>query len=184
MERSNLRSVQNIFGLLLHVGMIQISRVQDYCKTDRLFILPVCREHMSRNRFLLILWCFHFYSEDEEPEVMNYFTDRMKNIYKLRKEMSLDERQGRLGFRQYVKNKRHKNDLKLYHMSSIDQQEQLLSYHPCEHKTVRWSKKLLMLNTFKLYNEYPGQNKLRMYVFRLSVINGLLLVKPAPQILK
>lgn len=49
-------------GLLYHMGTIQLSRIQDYWKTDRLFNLPVFREQVSRNRFLLILRCLHFFS--------------------------------------------------------------------------------------------------------------------------
>lgn len=57
---------------------------------------------MSRNRFLLILRCLNFYSEDEDAEsnrdvlkrirhVIDYFNNTMKNIYYPGKQLALDE---------------------------------------------------------------------------------------------
>lgn len=66
-------------------------------------------------------------------------------------------------------------------MSGIDHQDQLLSYYPCERRTIRWYKKLfihtirlLMLNALKLYNAYSRDNKMPLYNFRFFIINGLL----------
>ncbi|KAI4467830.1 piggybac transposable element-derived protein 4 [Holotrichia oblita] len=59
-------------GLLYHMGSIQLSRIQDYWKTDRLFKLPLFRGQMSRNRFLLILSCLNFSSDNNETNTMMY----------------------------------------------------------------------------------------------------------------
>lgn len=74
------------------------------------------------------------------------------------------------------------------YMSGVDHQDQLLSYYPCERKTIRWYKKLfihvaqlLMLNSMKLYNAYSGNRKMTLYDFRLSVINSLLPIDPLVQ---
>lgn len=117
-------------GLWLHMGNIQINRIQDYWKTDDLFNLPFFAKHMSRNRFLLILRCLHF---DRNPLpgdegfgdrlhkirfMQEYFNTKMFELYYPQKNLSLDESmilwRGRLVFRQYIKGKKHKYGMKLY----------------------------------------------------------------------
>jgi len=119
------------FGLLFHTGTIKMSRIEDYWKTSKLFNLNIFRASMSRNRYMLIMRALHFCTNPEsesdiqnisriykiEP-VLNYFNNRMKEIYQPSKNLSLDESmvlwRGRLLFRQYIKNKRHKYGVKLY----------------------------------------------------------------------
>lgn len=117
-------------GLLLHMGTIRCSRVQDYWKQHRLFGIPAFRRYMGRNRFLLIMRCLHFSRNpgQEEPQpadrlykvrtIIDYFNEKMEAIYVPQKQLSLDESmvlyRGRLLFRQYIKNKRHKYGVKLY----------------------------------------------------------------------
>lgn len=113
-------------ALLLHTGTISLSRLNDYWKTDPLFDIPVFRKYMSRNRFLLILRCLHFTSTETDANdrlgkirsVIDFFNNKMERIYYPGRELSLDEAmvlwRGRLQFRQYIKNKRHKYGIKLY----------------------------------------------------------------------
>lgn len=122
--------LRTFFGLMLHMGTIQIKRMGDYWKKDPLFNFTCFSSHMSRNRFLLILRSLHFVSNpkenDPEPEdrlykvrfVVDYFNSKMAEIYAPGKELSLDESmvlwRGRLFFRQYIPGKRHKYGIKLY----------------------------------------------------------------------
>lgn len=112
-------------GLLLHTGTIRLNRISDYWKRHYLINIPCFGQFMSRNRFLLILRCLHFTSETSEEDrlvkirpFMDHFNNKMKTIYCPGKELSLDESmvlwRGRLLFRQYIKNKRHKYGIKLY----------------------------------------------------------------------
>ena len=117
-------------GLVYHMGTIKLNRIQDYWKTHRLFNLKCFSERMSRDRFLCILRCFHFSKNPKENEpkpddclykirpVIDYFNQKMRQIYYPGKNLSLDESlvlwRGRLIFRQYIANKRHKYGLKLY----------------------------------------------------------------------
>ncbi|KAL4132042.1 hypothetical protein QTP88_009263 [Uroleucon formosanum] len=115
------------FGLLFHTGTIKMSRIEDYWKTSKLFNLNIFRASMSRNRYMLIMRALHFCTNPEsesdiqnisriykiEP-VLNYFNNRMKEIYQPSKNLSLVLWRGRLLFRQYIKNKRHKYGVKLY----------------------------------------------------------------------
>lgn len=118
------------FGLLFHMGTWKTNRLQDYWKTDSLFNLKCFSENMGRDRFLAILRCLHFVKNPEEGEqptadrifkirpVLEHFNTKMFEIYQPDKNLSLDESmvlwRGRLMFRQYIQNKRHKYGVKLY----------------------------------------------------------------------
>lgn len=64
-------------------------------------------------------------------------------------------------------------------MGGVDRQDQLLSYYPCEKKTLRWYKKLgvhvlqmLLINSYLLYRKFT-KSKMTMYDFRLNIIDKL-----------
>nr|XP_023027317.1 piggyBac transposable element-derived protein 4-like [Leptinotarsa decemlineata] len=115
-------------GSLLHTGTIRTNRLQDYWKRHPLFNLQSFSKHMSRDRFLLIMRCLHF-AENGPAGVptdrlhkinpfLNFFNEKMAVLYYPQRELSLDESmvlwRGRLVFRQYIKNKKHKYGIKLY----------------------------------------------------------------------
>lgn len=118
------------------MGTIRLNRLQDYWKTHRLFNLPAFKNYMSRDRFMVIFRCLHFSRNplpgEQTPAdrlfkirpVLDYFNSRMNDIYYPSKELSLDESmvlwRGRLVFRQYIKNKRHKYGVKLYILTEPD----------------------------------------------------------------
>lgn len=114
-------------GLLFHTGIVRMPQLQHYWRTDKL--MKTCfGEYMSRDRFLLILRCMHISNNTENVEnpdrlhkikpAIDYLNNKMLNIYSPSKELSLDESmvlyRGRLAFKQYIKNKRHKYGIKLY----------------------------------------------------------------------
>lgn len=117
-------------GLTFHMGTIKLNRMQDYWKKHRLFNLTCFSNYMGRDRYLIIMRCLHFSKNPEEGEplpqdrlykirpVLKYFNDKMLELYFPGKNLSLDESmllwRGRLVFKQYIKNKRHKYGLKLY----------------------------------------------------------------------
>lgn len=121
-------------GLLLHTGTIQLNRLQDYWKKDPLFNISCFGEYMSRNRFLLILRALHFAKNPSGNEpvpqdrlhkirpLIDLFNDRMNSVFYPGKELSLDESmvlwRGRLVFRQYIKNKKHRYGIKLYMLTT------------------------------------------------------------------
>ncbi|XP_025190988.1 piggyBac transposable element-derived protein 4-like [Melanaphis sacchari] len=127
---TNRKEMEIFIGLLFHMGTIRLSRLEDYWKTSRLFNIPCFREYMSRNRFMLILRALHFTRNPKEGEpiphnrlykiqsVLNYFNSKMEEVYEPPKNLSIDESmilwRGRLVFRQYIKNKRHKYGVKSY----------------------------------------------------------------------
>ncbi|GBP86943.1 PiggyBac transposable element-derived protein 4 [Eumeta japonica] len=70
-------------------------------------------------------------------------------------------------------------------MSGVDHQDQMLSYYPCERKTMRWYNKLFihtlqmsLANAFYLYNKFSGKRTMNLYDFRLAILEKLLPKKP------
>ncbi|XP_022182835.1 piggyBac transposable element-derived protein 4-like [Myzus persicae] len=127
---TNRSEIKIFFSLLFHMGTIKLSRIEDYWKTSVLFNIPFFRKHMSRNRFMLLLRALHFSRNTQEGElaprnrlykiqpIVDYFNSKMNEIYEPSKNLSIDESmvlwRGRLIFRQYIKNKRHKYGVKMY----------------------------------------------------------------------
>lgn len=131
---------KTFLGLLLHTGTIRLNRLNDYWKTHHLMKQTIFSQYMSRDRFLLILRCLHFSKPNtvQNPEptndrsfkiklIVDYFNDKMKQIYYPDRELTIDEEmvlwRGRLAFRQYIKGKRHKYGIKIY---SLNEPEGLL----------------------------------------------------------
>lgn len=66
-------------------------------------------------------------------------------------------------------------------MSGVNRHDQLMSYYPCEHKSLRKYKKVFvhiiqmsLINSFKFYRKDHPQSKSSLYDFRLAVIDKLL----------
>lgn len=81
---------------------------------------------MSRQRFQLILRFLHLSNNEEQDNdrlikvnpISQHFNETMDRIYKPERKLCIDEAivlsRGRLIFCQYLKNKRHRYDIKLY----------------------------------------------------------------------
>lgn len=82
---------------------------------------------MSRNRFELLLCVLHFSNNEDAVDgdrlaklgpLLKLLTDKFKEVYIPEREVCIDETlvpfRGRLLFKQYIKNKRHKFGIKLY----------------------------------------------------------------------
>ncbi|XP_046677228.1 piggyBac transposable element-derived protein 4-like [Homalodisca vitripennis] len=72
------------------------------------------------------------------------------------------------------------------YMKGTDRLDQMVSYYPCERKTLRWHKKIfvhflqvVVVNSFYLYNMY-NSDRLSLYDFRVRVLEDLLPPKEAP----
>ncbi|KAK9711492.1 Transposase IS4 [Popillia japonica] len=122
-------------GLAFHMGNVKFPKIQDYWKRDPLHEIKGFSMSMSRNRFILILRALHFTKNPDESQQNNdrlhkirpgleYFNNRMLEVYYPGKEQSLDESmvlwRGLLQFRQYIKNKKHKYSIKLYMLTNPD----------------------------------------------------------------
>ncbi|CAG5023050.1 unnamed protein product [Parnassius apollo] len=121
LETTNYRRIGNIYWFTLSHWHSENEPLVDYWKSHRLY-KSVFSEHMSRNRFQLILGCLHFVEEGEVCKmIINTFNETMDRIYYPGRNLSLDESmvlfRGHLIFRQYIKGKRHKYGIKLYILS-------------------------------------------------------------------
>ncbi|XP_046386123.1 piggyBac transposable element-derived protein 4-like [Ischnura elegans] len=71
-------------------------------------------------------------------------------------------------------------------MRGIDHGDQMLAYYPCEHKSVKWYKKLgihifqlIIINSYLLYQKYSGHKK-TLYEFRIELIRSLVGAQTGP----
>lgn len=67
------------------------------------------------------------------------------------------------------------------HMCGVDLHDQMLSYYPCERKTLRWYMKIFihtlmisLINARLLYNKYSNQKSMTLYDFREKIIESFL----------
>ena len=113
-------------GLLMQMGMLNLPRLSDYWSTDPLFKTYTWRKTMSRNIYFLLLHLWHFgipCANERLSKIaffMNHLNETMKRIYRPSENLSLDESmvlwRGRLIFRRYIKNKKHKYGVKFYEL--------------------------------------------------------------------
>ena len=124
---TNNAEIRSFIGLLFHMGIVQLPTIEHYWNTNILYDLPLCRSVMSRNRFQLPLRMWHFADNDLITDklhkinpISSHFNQIMQTIYYPSKHLSLDESvilwRGRLCFRVYIKNKRHRYGVKLYEL--------------------------------------------------------------------
>lgn len=119
-------------GLLLQMGPCTFPSIQHYWSTSNLYNVNFWRSHMSRNRFQLLLRYFHLVDNSKPSAdrlykvrpILNHFNDIMRQNYVPDKNICIDESmmlwRGRLFFRQYIKNKKHKYGIKLYELCESD----------------------------------------------------------------
>lgn len=122
---TNLEEIERFLGIIMWMGLYQLPSIQAYWQTSFLYFNKI-RSLMSRNRFQLLLKMLHF--NDNEGVVQNRLHKINPLIEKLisrfqaavipDEEVCIDETlvpfRGRLSFRQYIKNKRHKFGIKLF----------------------------------------------------------------------
>lgn len=131
---TNPAEIRAFIGLLIVMGIVHKPTLHEYWSTEALIETPLFPKTMSRNRFQMLLRNFHVADNsraviDEttgKPKdrlykvrpILNVFEKRMTALCDPDKELDLDESmmgfRGRVGFRQYIKNKAHKYGIKFY----------------------------------------------------------------------
>ncbi|KAJ2954434.1 hypothetical protein O0L34_g2704 [Tuta absoluta] len=123
---TDLAEMRVFLGLLLHMGTVNLPSLEHYWKKDELYYMPLFSGIMSRNRFQMILRYLHFTDNEDDDgsplyklqSVLDHFNTVMSEIYTPYVNICIDESmmlwRGRLVFRQYIKNKKHKYGIKLY----------------------------------------------------------------------
>lgn len=127
---TNANEMRVFLGTLLHMGPCTFPTIEHYWSQNIMYKMPFWGQVISRNRFQLLLRFLHFAdnslnatTEDrlfKIRPVLNHFNKLMQEQYVPNKHLCIDESmvlwRGRLFFRQYIKNKKHKYGVKLYEL--------------------------------------------------------------------
>lgn len=124
---TDAEEMKRFIGLLIVMGIVDKPTIHEYWTTDLLDSTPNFSQTMSRNRFQLLLHCFHcadnanFDNGDALYKVrpmLNAFHDTMTSIYYPGKRIALDESlmgfRGRTSHRQYIPDKTEKYGIKFF----------------------------------------------------------------------
>lgn len=130
---TNVRELKQFLGICMLMGNIKLPSIKHYWATTGLYEHPIFGRTMSRNRFEILLRFLSFYDPDIDhsknklykiSNVLNHLLLNFTKAFSPGKHLSLDEAmvlfRGRLSFRQYIKNKRHKYGIKLYELCTHD----------------------------------------------------------------
>ena len=127
-----LEEMKQFFGLVFHMGIVAMPSYRSYWSKDRLYSNELFKSVMSRNRFQSIMRFFNFgkepaFQDDRLRKIrflLNHLNNTTAEVYTPDKDLSLDESMmlwgGRLVFRQYIKNKRHKYGVKFFELCTND----------------------------------------------------------------
>nr|CAH7727695.1 unnamed protein product [Callosobruchus chinensis] len=131
---TNVEEIYCFFGIVICMGLVRVPAVSLYwSKNDLYHNNYICRK-MTRDRFLLLLQHIHF-NDNENLEasqdhlfrirpILDLLNSRFQSVLTPGKEVVIDESmipwRGRLGIRQYIKNKRHKYGVKLYKLCTVE----------------------------------------------------------------
>jgi hypothetical protein len=129
---TNKTELQKFFSILITTGLVNVPVIQLYWSKDTMYHNEFISSIMPRDRFLLLLRCWHFTSEDGNSNdrlyklrpIIEILLNNFKNRLTPGQDVVIDESmipwRGRLAFKQYITNKRHKFGVKLYKLCTID----------------------------------------------------------------
>lgn len=129
---TDCHEIKRFFGILIWMGIVKLPQLSLYWSTNKCFEQQFVKSIMSRNRFELILRMLHFanneinHNKDDRLFKVRHLLDMLnanfKYHYTPNQEICVDESlipfRGRVIFRQYNKNKRHKYGIKLFKLCS------------------------------------------------------------------
>lgn len=120
--------IEKFLGIILWMGLCNFPKITNYWSSNIIYNNNI-KNYMTRNRFELILRVLHF-NNNEDATVpltdrlrklspfLSKLKERFQEVIVPAEELCIDETivpfRGRLAFRQYIKNKRHKYGVKLY----------------------------------------------------------------------
>ena len=124
--------MRKFIGIVFVMGLVSLPSYKKYWSRDPIYKNHFFRNVMSRERFERIMRFLHFgdqpkFEDDRLAKIrmiLDHFNKVMSEIITPDKKLSLDESmmlwRGRLMFRQYIKNKRHKYGIKFYELCTYD----------------------------------------------------------------
>lgn len=125
----DLAELKIFLGIVFLMGIIKLNRINDYWNTGEMFSFHYISSRMSRDRFLNIRQAFHLARNPVAGDpivdplykirpLLDHFHQRTEDVVYPNKELCIDESmspwRGRISFRQYIPQKRHKYGIKLY----------------------------------------------------------------------
>ena len=132
----SVTEMKQFIALYLLTGIIRKPEVNQYWSTNPLLKTPFFNNVMPRNRFQLIFEFFHFndnsnYSPQDPNRdrlfkihpVLDYLMDKFNSVYTPDKHIAIDEElllwKRRLGFKQYIRNKRARFGIKMFSVCEV-----------------------------------------------------------------
>lgn len=129
---TDIFEMKSFFALILFMGLVKLPKLSDYWSRDEIIGHPFPRTIMSRNRFELLLQMVHFSQQDEAnksnrlhrvSKLIDKLNENFKKHYIPGEDLCIDESvvpfRGRLIFRQYNKQKRHKYGIKIFKLCTL-----------------------------------------------------------------
>lgn len=123
------QEMKKFIGLLMWMGLKKLPKISDYWSRNPLYENKLAGSTMSRNRFELLLRCWHF--EDtyyhntprndkliKVRRLVQLITTKFQNFMSPGEYLTVDETmvafRGRIAFMQYIPGKKHKYGIKLF----------------------------------------------------------------------
>lgn len=129
---TDMCEIKKFFGLILFMGITKLPRLADYWSTNDIIGHPFPRTIMARNRFELLLQMLHFSQNDETNKkdrlhriryLLQVLNEQFQMFYTPGEDLCIDESvvpfRGRIVFRQYNKQKRHKYGIKEFKLCCV-----------------------------------------------------------------
>lgn len=124
--------LHEFFGIIMWMGLVKMPSISHYWKTSVLYKSEI-PFYMSRNRFELILSVIHVSDNNNAPgqnrlykiqPLVDILVDKFNTVLIPEKNVCIDESmvpfRGRLMFRQYIANKRHRYGVKIFKLCCHD----------------------------------------------------------------
>lgn len=128
---TNSKEIEQLLGVVIWMGLCSLPTIQSYWRKHKLYSTAISTV-MSRNRFQLLLRTLHFCNNEEVTEdrlrkltpLLNRLRETFQSVITPSEYICIDETlvpfRGRLSFRQYISNKRHKFGIKLFKLCLKD----------------------------------------------------------------
>jgi hypothetical protein len=123
--------IRRFFGLIIWMGLVRLPRIEMYWRKAEGYNLSLPRKIMSRNRFELLLRFLHFTDNEKNEKndrlskikiIVDSLNENFQKYYLPDEVVCVDESlvpfRGRIIFRQYLKNKRHRYGIKIFKLCS------------------------------------------------------------------
>ncbi|XP_017796976.1 PREDICTED: piggyBac transposable element-derived protein 4-like [Habropoda laboriosa] len=123
--------IKRLFGLIMWMGIVKLPEVHLYWSKDAAYAQSLPSSVLSRNRFELLLRMLHFCDNENEDQndrlykiraIIDMLNENFQKYYNPGELVCVDESfipfRGRIVFKQYIKQKRHKHGIKILKLCS------------------------------------------------------------------